>query len=159
MKYNTLLLFVLAIALLTSCSTMRKSTSTTLEVSSGIYQYPTVADLQVLPKVEKEVTWNFVPFNWGQPSLDLRKQNMIADIVKENQADVFLEPQISYTKRPFGERTLVITGYPAKFKNFRKANGDDLRALEVIVPAPKMKVYNVSRPWYKKIFPKKKGNL
>lgn len=155
MKQYTLILLAITAILLTSCSTMRKSTSTSLDVSSGVYQYPTVADLKVLPKVEKQITWNFVPFNWGQPALSLRKTNLIADIVKENQADVFLEPQITYTKKPYGERTLTITGYPAIFKDFRKANSEDLRALEVVLPAPKTKIHNVSEAWYKRPFHKK----
>lgn len=156
MKLNIILLFTCLTILFTSCSTMKKSTSTTMTVESGIYQYPTVADLDVKQKVEKQITWNFVPFNFGQPPLELRKSNLVADIIKENKADVLLEPQVTFTKKSFGERTLTITGFPASFKNFRKANQEDLKALEIIIPAPKMEVYNVTQPWHKKFFSKKK---
>lgn len=155
MKRNFILLLAGMALLATSCSTVRKSTSTSMAVESGVYQYPTVADLDVKPKVEKQIVWNFVPFNLGQPSLENRKQNLKADIIKENGADVLLEPQIVYTKKPYGERTLTITGYPATFKDFRKATEADLKALEVVIPAPQMKVYNVSQPWYKRWFKKK----
>lgn len=156
MKRNIFLsLLTLAILSFTSCSTMKESTSTTLDVASGVFQYPTVADLKVMPKIEKQITWNFIPFDWGQPPLSLRRSNLIAEIIKENQADVFLEPQMIYTKRSYGERTLTITGYPATFKDFRKASSEDLKALEVVGSAPKMKIYNVSKPWYKRIFSKK----
>lgn len=156
MKQNIILLFTFVTVLFSSCSTMKKSTSTTMNVESGVYQYPTVADLDVKQKIEKQIEWSFVPFNWGQPPLQLRKNNLIADIVKENNADVLLEPQITFIKQPFGKRTLIITGFPASFKNFRKANKEDLKALEIVVPAPKMEVYNVAQPWYKRFFSKKK---
>lgn len=152
MKRNIILLLTSVAIVLTSCSTMKKSTSTTLNVESGIYQYPTVADLEVKEKVETKITWNYVPFNIGQPPLDLRKNNLIADIIKENNADVLLEPQITFTKRPFSRRSLTITGFPATFKNFRKADKEDLKALEVVIPAHKAKVYNVAQPLHKKIF-------
>ena len=50
MKLNIILLFTCVTILFTSCSTMKKSTSTTMTVESGIYQYPTVADLDVKQK-------------------------------------------------------------------------------------------------------------
>lgn len=155
MKRNTILLLAGIALLATSCSTVKKSTSTSMMVESGVYQYPTVADLDVKAKAEKQIRWEFMPFNLGQPSLENRIQNLKADIIKENNADVLLEPQMVYTKKPYGERTLTITGYPATFKNFRKATDQDLKALEIVVPAPEMKVYNVAQPWYKRLFKKK----
>ncbi len=152
MKRSIILLFTSIAIILTSCSTMKKSTSTTLNVESGIYQYPTVADLEVKQKIETKITWNYVPFNIGQPPLDLRKNNLIADLIKENNADVLLEPQVTFTKRPFSTRSLTITGFPATFKNFRKASKEDLKALEVVLPAYKTKVYNIAQPPHKKFF-------
>ncbi len=155
MKRQIILMLACMGLIATSCSTVKQSTSTSMAVESGVYQYPTVADLDVKAKVEKTVVWNFKPFNLGEPTLENRKQNLKADIIKENGADVLLEPQMVYTKKPFGERTLTISGYPATFKNFRKADDNDLKALEVVIPAPEMKVYNVSQPWYKRWFKKK----
>lgn len=156
MRRNILFILIAAAGLLTSCTTMRQSSATSMTVESGIYQYPTVADLEVKAKVEKQVQWNYVPFNWGEIPLQQRQANLIADIVKENNADILLEPQVTYVKHPFSWRTLTITGYPAVFKNFRKATEQDLRALEVVVPAPEMKVYNLSQPWYKRLFRRNK---
>lgn len=119
--------------LFTSCSTLKKSTAALGNVQTNIRQYPTVADLNVHKKVEKTVTWKFALFNIGQPSLDLRKGNLIADIVKENDADILLEPQVTYIKVPFGTRKLTITGFPASFKDFRKATEADLKALEAVM--------------------------
>lgn len=155
MKKQTLFLLACIALMLTSCSTMRKSTASSTTVQSQIYQYPTVADLDVKEKVEKQVSWPYKFIKWGEPSLEVRQANLMADILKENNADVLLEPQVTFMKRPFGKRWLTITGYPAVFKDFRKATEQDLKALQIIIPAPDMKVYQVSKPWYKRIFRKK----
>lgn len=138
----------------TSCSTLRKSSSTALPIESSVRQYPTVVDLEVKgEKISKQVEWNFVPFNLGQPSLANRKQNLLADAVKEQEADILLEPQMTYTKVSFGKRTLTVTGYPATFKNFRKATSEDLEALKAVRPLVHQGIYRVSSdPWYKRIF-------
>lgn len=138
----------------TSCSTLRKSSSTALPIESSVRQYPTVVDLEVKgEKISKKVEWGFVPFNLGQPSLSNRKQNLVADAIKEQEADILLEPQITYTKVSFGQRTLTVTGYPATFKNFRKATPEDLEALKAVSTQACKDVYRVSsEPWYKRIF-------
>ena len=155
-KINTLLAGIACIVLLASCSTLKKSTSTSLNVASGVQQYPTVVDLKVNNKIEKQLAWGFVPFNIGQPTLDNRKENLVADAVKENNADILLEPQMTYTKKSFGQRTLTLTGYPATFKDFRKATKEDLEALRSVAPfSSETKIYQVSKiPWYKRIFRK-----
>lgn len=65
MKRNTILLLAGMALLATSCSTIKKSTSTSMTVESGVYQYPTVADLDVKAKAEKQIRWEFMPFNLG----------------------------------------------------------------------------------------------
>lgn len=147
MKRILYLSLALTALLFASCTTVRKTASTS-DIRTEVMQYPTVADLDVLPKVEQTITWNFVPFHWGQPSLDVRKTNLQAEVIKAAGADVLLESQFVFTKRSFGERTLTVTGYPAKFKNFRKATPADIEALSKVLPAPQQKVYKVSRPWY-----------
>ncbi len=154
MKAKYLFIGACVMTMFSACTTIRKSTSTTLAIDSGVMQYPTVADLDVHEKVETTISWGFVPFNWGQPPLQQRQDNLTADIIKSKGADVLLEPQVVYTKEPYGARTLTITGYPATFKNFRKATSEDLEALKVVTPPHEKKVYRVSQPWYKKIFDK-----
>ena len=102
MKKQTLFLLACIALMLTSCSTMRKSTASSTTVQSQIYQYPTVADLDVKEKVEKQVSWPYKFIKWGEPSLEVRQANLMADILKENNADVLLEPQVTFMKRPFG---------------------------------------------------------
>ena len=151
MKKQMFLLLACGALAFSSCSTMRQSTSSSVAIDASVYQYPTVADLDVRPKVEKTVEWSWYLFKFGRPSLELRKSNLMADVVKENGADVLLEPQMRYTKRPFGRRTLTVTGFPAVFKNFRMATPEDLKALEVVGRERDMRVYNVAQPWYKRL--------
>ncbi len=129
---------------LASCSTVRK-TATTVGVNTGVYQYPTVADLEVKDKVEKVMTWGFRPFHLGEPSLDVAKGNLMAETLKEQDADVMLEPQFIFSRTSYGERRLTLIGYPAKFKDFRKATPQDIEALKVNVKPNDRKVYNVAK--------------
>ena len=55
MKHNIILLTACMALMATSCSTIKESTSTSMVVESGVYQYPTVADLDVKEKVEKQL--------------------------------------------------------------------------------------------------------
>ncbi len=126
-----------------SCTT-HKQTSATTEIQAVIHQYPTVADLEVMDKVEAKTVWSFRPFHLGEPSLSLAKGNLIAETLKKVDADVLLEPQFIFARTPYGIRELVVTGFPAKFKNFRKATSDDLKALECGAKPNERKVYNVS---------------
>lgn len=155
MKAKYLFIAAFALFAMSSCTTIRRSTSTTAGVGTVVCQYPTVADLEVHKKVETTITWGFVPFNLGQPTEQQRLENLTAEVIKANGADVLLEPQVVYTKQPFAERTLTIIGYPASFKNFRKATRDDLEALKVVQPSSReTQIMNLSQPWYKKIVSK-----
>lgn len=145
MKKSILLLA--CAAALASCTVTQKTAVTAPVTDVSVRQYPTVADLEVKPqKVERTETWPFVPFNWGQPSVKVRKGNMVADLLAENGADVLLEPQTVFTKRFLGPRKLTVTGYAATFSNFRKATKEDLEALDMAVPAHEKTVYNVAQP-------------
>ena len=137
------LLSALAISLLafTSCSTIKR-TATTADVQLNVCQYPTVVDIEVTNKVELVKTWSFAPFNWGEPKLHLLKGNLIAESLNANDADLIIDPQFSFTKKSYGQRRLVITGYLAKYKNFRKATPEDLRAIEATHGSNERTVYN-----------------
>lgn len=155
MKIRTLLFSAALLFGFASCTTI-KQTASTVEIDAQVSQYPTVADLEVQKKVEATITWNFRPFHIGEPKMKYIKGNMIAEILKKANADVLLEPQIIYSRTSFGERQYTVSGYPATFKNFRKATSADLEALKVNKPEHERTVYNVSQPWYKKFFRSKK---
>lgn len=134
-------LFVCSIIALTSCSTVYKTASST-DVETSVTTYPEVADLDVQTKISETKSWNFVPFHIGEPKLSTVKGNLIAEVLKAHNADILLEPQFSFQKTPYKERILTVTGYPATYKNFRKATANDLEAIKVCRYANVKKKYN-----------------
>lgn len=147
MKRLSLLPLLVMTLLITSCTTLKK-TAATVDVNASITQYPTLADLEIKGKVEKTVVWNWNPFR-RDITLNVRKGNLIAEILKEADADVLLEPQTIYTKQSFGERTLTVIGIPAKYKNFRKATEKDLKVLEAVSSFNEKTEYNSLKGLFK----------
>lgn len=140
-----LLAIILLVGSLYSCSSIQK-TSTVARVETSVLQYPTVTDLTVSPeKVEKSETWEF---HWFEGQSDkVRKENLMADLLKETGADVLLEPNFKVEKHFLGPTKITVTGYPAKFKDFRKATPEDIQALRTAYPY----LYNVAeKPGRKK---------
>lgn len=116
---------------------MVQQTATTVDIDAKVVQVPTVADLDVQPqRVAGTQTWRWKFFNLDQLSIGQRKQNLIYDMVNEAKADVLVEPQVRFTKKLFGERTLTISGYPATYKNFRKPSEEDLKAIRAANGTP-----------------------
>jgi len=133
MKKNIITLLVVAGAATTSCTTVT-NTASTADVQPEVIQRTTVADLDVDPKrVEGYQEWKWTFFHrLTQPSFALRKQNLVADMLRERDADVLVEPQVTYTQKLFGKRTLRIVGYPARLKNFHTASHEELRDLGLV---------------------------
>lgn len=129
-----------ALLLVTSCTTVTK-TATTADVDNCIASYPEVVDLEIQGKVTRTMTWSFKPCYIGEPKKSTAKGNIIAETLKETNADVLLEPQFTFEKVAYGERVLTVTGYPATYKNFRKATPADIEAIKACNPNGKIK-YN-----------------
>lgn len=134
MKKNLLMAVATSVLLFASCSTVHK-TASTVNVQNAVCTSPTVADLEVMEKVELKKEWQFRPFHIGEPKVATEKGNLVSESLQKMGADVLLEPQVSFTRTSYGPRVLVITGYPAKYKNFRKATSSDLEALKAY-PVP-----------------------
>ncbi|MDE7159245.1 MAG: hypothetical protein K2O24_00150 [Muribaculaceae bacterium] len=117
--------FVIAVTslLFASCTTLR-STSDTAQVETRIVSF-TVADLAVQPqKVSRTTTWSYDPFN--RTSDDVRKSNTEAELLKEVECDVLLEPQYIIKKDGFLRGgSITVTGYPAKYTDFHKMTPEE----------------------------------
>ena len=131
-----------SLLLITSCTTVTK-TATTANVDNNVTTYPTVADLDVQNKVSQSITWSFAPCNWGEPKLSTAKGNLISETLKAANADVLLEPQFTFEKTSYGERKLTVSGFPATYKNFRKATDKDIEAIKAGA-VPKEEVHHNS---------------
>lgn len=131
------ILLIAAVALLsTSCTTVR-STSATASVETAVLQYPTVADLDISPtKVSRTTQWGIEIF--CKVSEKVRKENLVAELLADAGADVLLEPQFIVKRSLLGTNSITVTGYPAKFRDFRKATEADLEALKAAYPTVHM---------------------
>lgn len=113
------ILFVMAFVVFTSCSTL-KNTATHRDFSVATpYAVPIIADLEVS---ETRIMYPYVP----PRSVKIGgTDNVIKTAVREalaanGDADVLvgMETQIKYNAF-YRITSIVITGYPAKYKNFR----------------------------------------
>lgn len=152
MMKNVLAAVFAAAAFLTSCTSQR-STATTAAFEPRLEQSPTVADLDVQPQAVAEIEWFNTPFTLDRISFRQRMENLEADLLLQQKADVLLEPRFTCTRRLFGRCAIQVTGYPARLSNFRKATPADLEVLRANVPAHRKRIYRVSDLWQKKVLP------
>lgn len=85
------------------------------------------ADLDIADeRVSKSATWtmNFLTRN----TLEQRKANLIVELCRQAGADVLVDPQFTFKKRMFGGGKLTVSGYPAKYKNFRTMTDSEIDA-------------------------------
>lgn len=128
MRIYNVLLFCFSVLMFSSC-TITQQTIRTSEIEPSIHQYPCFVDLDVkTDKVEKSIVWNWSFF---EPTLGNVKENLIADLLKENGGDILLEPRFTFKKDMFGARELSVAGFSASFKNFRSATDQDLKVYEI----------------------------
>lgn len=128
MKRLNLILLLSAVTMaFSSCTTIIKTSAST-DVEASVEQYPLVSDLVVGQKISKTATWSWMLLD-PIPLVD-RRDNLIADMLKEYNADVLVDMETQFEQSFFGRRSLTVTGYVATFKNFRNATEDDLRILK-----------------------------
>lgn len=121
LSYISVLLIILTIV---SCKTMSNTTVTTDVNGPTVIQKPVVADLDVQ---ETRVTGT-AKAGRSTPEAEV-KQLAVADALKKLNADVLIEPryEVSTTLK---ETTVIVTGYPATYKNFRPMEAKDTIFIE-----------------------------
>ncbi|HOR03500.1 MAG TPA: hypothetical protein PLI58_02495 [Candidatus Syntrophosphaera sp.] len=136
MKKIVLLFVVLSILFLTSCSIIgiNSVTSKTKDIYGSVIHLPVVVDLIVQnTKITKEFTTE-CPQNPTDDVIEDVKSIAIAAALKEHSADVLIEPnydvQITSKSASNSEIKVVVTGYPATYKNFRNATKGDVELIE-----------------------------
>ena len=120
-------LFILSVCILSlsSCSNkITTSTATTKAITPHVYAN-TFADLEI---VSGKLSYVYVPTN---DVIAGGKENIIktaeALLLKQYDADVLVEPQYIYEYKD--TRTIskvTVTGYAAKYKNFRSATNEEI---------------------------------
>lgn len=118
------LFFFVVILAMTSCTVvLNTATHKPVHVETPIAS-PLIVDLDVSPT---KISYSYAPIPASIASLG--KENIINTAVKQallenGNADVMvgLETQIQYSK--IGIESVIITGYPAKYVNFRHVDDD-----------------------------------
>jgi hypothetical protein len=130
-----ILLAALTAMIFTSCTMQQKiATSKSMDIyGAGVIQNPVVVDLDV--KETKVTGTASAPA--GQ--IEILKSEAVADALKASNADVLIEPKYD-VQISGGQATVVVTGWPGSYKNFRAIKEDDLKLLNAGV-SQKAKVY------------------
>ncbi|MCM1153243.1 MAG: hypothetical protein NC328_06290 [Muribaculum sp.] len=98
----------------------------TVEINTTITAV-TAADLDIKDvRVSKTDSWRIKIFS--PTDLEQRKANLIVELCREVGADVLVDPQFTFTKRPLGGGKLTVSGYPATYKNFRSMTDNEVDA-------------------------------
>ena len=129
---------------MTSCTVvLNTATHKPVHVETPIAS-PLIVDLDVSPT---KISYSYAPIPASIASLG--KENIINTAVKQallenGNADVMvgLETQIQYSK--IGIESVIITGYPAKYVNFRHVD-DDLWVTKDIIQMDQQNVNNVNQ--------------
>jgi len=129
MENKLLFLAVVATTLFTSCSVSKTTTTKTMDIyGAGVIQNPVIVDLDV-----KEVkVVGVAKASSPTDALEDVKQDAIIDALKKADADVLVEPSfvtISYG----GKKEVTVTGFPAKYKNFRSLKVEDLQLIQLSI--------------------------
>lgn len=113
---------MLIASMCTSCSVLRKSSSTTQNVESSLSS-ATIADLQVS---NQKISYTYRPNKQDRKAgINHVVGNAVAAALKNSgNADVLIERQYEaiYKVRLLGGKkikSVTVTGYPATYKNFR----------------------------------------
>ena len=101
----------------------------TVEVET-VVKAVAMADLDIAEeRASKSVTWKIKLFS--PTDLEQRKKNLITQLCRETGADILIDPQFEFEKKILGGGKLTVTGYPAKYTNFRNMTDKEIEGLIV----------------------------
>ena len=131
-------MFLIAICFV-SCAVTKTETAKVRDVAGIVLHVPTVADLDVpANRVTETLNIRLATNMKGLPILTEQVKNYTtAQLLKKHDADVLIEPRYSveaalgYSKSTF---TVTVSGYPAKYKNFRPMIESDTIWLKPLPP-------------------------
>ena len=136
MKKSFLLMAITSVMMLASCSmlgpkSLVKTTASHTRISTATPVVAVFADLDVSPN---KISYFYIPSTTvAAGGLDNVVNSAVHEaLIANNNADVLvgLETQVKYNDKGVIE-SITVTGYPAKYVNFRNAGDDYLRKMEV----------------------------
>lgn len=116
-----------------NASTYTESAARNIEPRSGIIVTPMIADMQIISQERIEysetlpyyVTPEIVSF---VPSF---KKTVFFHATKEHKCDALAASLIDVSTTPEGFLQITVSGYPAKYVNFRNATADDVWMIQM----------------------------
>lgn len=126
-QYRRIIILFCATLFLMSCSSVSKySSGKTIDITPTIVQKPTVADMQVN---DQKVTGSHSGKIKTTPFESI-KNEAVANALKTTNADVLVEPRFETTVDG-SLTTVVVSGFPATFKNFRPMKNEDIPLMKI----------------------------
>lgn len=126
MKKLLLLLLLLAIISISCTTTKHSSTTRVMDIyGPGVVQLPVVGELDVdINKVSETVTKSGTAVNAEQLKL-----TAVSRAVKNANADILIEPSFEVSAEGT-TTTVIVTGFPATYSEFRSATPEDIPIME-----------------------------
>ena len=111
-----------------NASSYTESAARNIEPRSGVVVTPTIADLQVVSDERIEYTETLPYYVTPEivsfvPSF---KKTVFFHATKEHGCDALVASLVDVVTTPEGFLQITVTGYPAKYVNFRNATADDV---------------------------------
>ena len=129
------ILFFCLMALACSCSAPKATSYSyaeykTMSLAPSVYTLPMIAELQVSGEritYAERINKNIQTLTDAEVEIlaSREKETVIANAAKTNSADVLVAPLVNITTDVNNNLVIVVTGYPAVYKNFRTATAAD----------------------------------
>lgn len=124
MKLKSFFSIAITIVFFTSCSVASKSKTSTVKtmdiINGGVYTKPLLADLEVK---EAKVTAT-AKGTLSKDGIDFVKNLAVANALKSTNGDILVEPK--YEIETSGDDiVVVVSGFPANYKNMRQLRAED----------------------------------
>lgn len=150
-----ILLFAVA-AFVCSCSAPKATSYSyseykTISPTQAVYTVPVIADLDVAKECityAERINQNITTLTNAEVEVlaSREKEVVVSNAAKANNADVIVAPTINITTDVNKNLVIVVTGYPAKYKNFRSATENDKWIIETAKPESEQPAETKSNP-------------
>ena len=116
-----------------NASAYTESAARNIEPRSGVIVTPLIADMQIVSQERIEYTETLPYYVTPEivafvPSF---KKTVFFHATKEHKCDALAASLIDVTTTPEGFLQITVTGYPAKYVNFRNATSDDVWMIQM----------------------------
>lgn len=147
--------FWVLILLNSSCvaPTVVSHTTRVKYLKPDIIQMPTVVELDVAENPIRVDTLHVnLPFEWSDdnPTRDQIRDELLSKALEKYDADLLMEPKEETEVRYEGltiYTKIIITGYPAKYTNFRTMTMEDLEMLNSMEPGLQYRTLKLAKFW------------